>query len=367
LPRTTVATWWWRCWKTSFGSRRTWSPETRPAAETLQSGLREVAELLGPDPGIGDFEADLVATVALVESGGTPAPELIASLEVAYLYDWIAEIDAGLGSWGRVGLSVTRGLFEAQTRRDVQNELGRNVGSEVDPARADVEADVDVVDAVLAALDDPDLDGNREDSFIDNHLLPMLGVPTPLIDFGLVLGGVADLLDDQLLGPLRVLFNPVRAAGDEIAELAEDLVRDLVQARFGFDVDILEFLLDVGSKMDLASITLDGTSLEIFSRETTRSSMRTWASRVSPRPERSTHRPSRTSRTWSSTRIPGASSTRTWSSRRRASLPTRTPSPLASWPFSRRSRCSMRAREAGSSAPSCPTCWGRPTTTACSR
>ena len=96
-----------------------------------------------------------------------PGPGLSGELD--------ADIDAGRAEWGRFGLATTNALFDAGTTRYWQNELAGNDG--IDPNRGEDEADVGLLDVVLAELDDPNRDGNLDDSFLTNRLLPMLGLP----------------------------------------------------------------------------------------------------------------------------------------------------------------------------------------------
>src|SRR5262249_34692191 len=159
--------------------------------------------------------------VALLTDGDpttNPSPTLIADLGKAYLANWSAAIDAGVRDWAVFGLATTKGLFDAQTKRDLQNAEAANEGSDGGPSRADTEGDIGMVDAVIGALDDPNGDGSQSDSFINQHLLPMLGVPKLLADVKSVMGEVGELLDDLVIGPARVLLNPIQEAIADVKE-----------------------------------------------------------------------------------------------------------------------------------------------------
>lgn len=181
-----------------------------------------------------------------------------------YLSDWIAAIDDGIRNWGEVGRAITRGAFDPQLRRDMQNIEGAPHGTDVDGARGEVEDSIGMVDAVLFALDDPNGDRDLSDSYITNHLLPMLGVPVEIAQIQGQLGTFANFLDDEIVGPMRLAVNPLFALADEIAEIPKQFVKDMIRDRFGFDVDTVDLLLGMSNKMDLASITIGDRVIPVF-------------------------------------------------------------------------------------------------------
>src|SRR5262249_55512424 len=97
----------------------------------------------------------------------------LRGLKDTYLRLWIRDIDEGLQDWGQVGLAITKGLFDPQARRDLQNEEGeKRDPDERSDVREATENGVGLVDTVLHALDRPEAG-----RFLTRHLIPMLGFP----------------------------------------------------------------------------------------------------------------------------------------------------------------------------------------------
>src|SRR5204862_7558767 len=128
------------------------------------------------------------------------------------LRSWSEAIDDGVRNWGDFGLLTSKGLFDADNARYWQNVTARNEGADVDQSRADAESSIGVIDAIMLDLDDPNGDGDTDDSFIDRHLSPMFGVPAGLSAVSGLLGDVTSLLDEVAIGPLRLLLAPLQNA-----------------------------------------------------------------------------------------------------------------------------------------------------------
>ncbi len=154
-------------------------------------------------------------------------------------------------------------MFDAEARRHLQNTTGESTGADVDPIRADAEG-VGLIDAVLSELGDPNRDGDDSDSFFDNHLLPMLGVPQRLIEFQQALGIFGEILDDTILGPLSLALNPLNQTLAELRQIPIEYIKDFLETQFGIPFDLLDQLSGLHNKMDLASITIGDRTIPVF-------------------------------------------------------------------------------------------------------
>ena len=195
--------------------------------------------------GIGlDFVGDsLQAATALATE--TLALALDAVVD-AYLAEWIKDIDAGLEAWPELGLALTKGLFDPQARRNLQNEECQYKGADNadhNTLRGQCEDGVGPVSVVLEESND----------FINDHLLSMLGLPDAVGDLRALLQEASAVID-SVVGPA---LNPVGLALHEVQELAENIVKDELSRRFGIDIDqITDFLGSPSSKMDVGSFSL---------------------------------------------------------------------------------------------------------------
>ena len=103
----------------------------------------------------------------------------------AYLYNWVDDITEGIENWGEVGLAFAKAMWDPQSRRDLQQEVGDDVTDETgeldnaDPEsdRSKAEDAVGPLDVFFKELDDPDNDINTNDSYVNHYLLPMFGLP----------------------------------------------------------------------------------------------------------------------------------------------------------------------------------------------
>ena len=129
-----------------------------------------------------------------------PDPALLADLNRSYLANWSAAIDDGIRHWADLGLAAAKGLFDADAKRHVQNEEGESQGARRGSRGTKVEGEVGTVDTIMAYLEDANGDGDHSDSFVTNHLLPMLGMPADR-SVAHVVAELGEFLDDQIVGP----------------------------------------------------------------------------------------------------------------------------------------------------------------------
>ena len=214
-------------------------------ARTFEQILSEVAPLLGDGNPAND-----------------PSAATIAELVRAYLARWTADIDEGLRHWGEFGLATTMALFDSDTKRYWSNELAEHEGS--DASRADDEAGVGLLDVVLAQLDDPNRDGQLDDSFLSNRVMPMLGLPRILGQFRSAMADFGGLLDDLVLPSVRFLFLPISALLGAAKAAVKDVIIEAIEERFGIDFELFEELTKLNNKMDLESVEVDGVRVPIF-------------------------------------------------------------------------------------------------------
>ena len=208
----------------------------------------------------GNFDAASCATNLGEIFLASTRDDLLQSLKIAYLTDWMNNIDEGLENWSEMSLAITNGLFNPQARRDLQNIEGAKVSSdEHSTLRIQAEDGVGLVDTVLHQIGVGTDDNN---SYFNKHLLPMLGVPEFVVKIKNVLGDLVDDFDN-LINALGRQLNPIRepiaTLNQKVHEIVSDLVKDAVKEWIGFDVQVLENLLNSPSAhMDLTQINLGG-------------------------------------------------------------------------------------------------------------
>ncbi|MBW1817956.1 MAG: VCBS repeat-containing protein, partial [Deltaproteobacteria bacterium] len=197
--------------------------------------------------------------------------EVFTAAPAEYLHYWIHNIDVGLSHWADLGLALSRALFDPQSKRDVQNEGGASYGADVaDPdflyldRRADFENDVGILSVIFDELDDPNNDQKTDDSFINQYLLPMFGMPHKLGELRTELQGFLTELESQVIEPTRELLgdvNPLDPIMDFFKEyfkkMAKEVLRNIVMDLFGFDIELFEYLDSLSSgKLDIKSIEI---------------------------------------------------------------------------------------------------------------
>jgi hypothetical protein len=203
----------------------------------LQAAIAEVeAECsFPPDPiecpialGVLGFEtfAAFTSSVAnLVEAA-------VEAVIDAYLAAWVEDIDDGLRHWGQIGLAMTEGLFDPQTRRNEQNEKCGEVGSgELDLARANCEDALGMFDTLLERL-------GPHFTTTEPQLLSMLGAP----DFAGATIELADELSDAL-DALVDFPNPLETALADLKEYLKEKINEAVEDVFGFNPETFSELM----------------------------------------------------------------------------------------------------------------------------
>jgi hypothetical protein len=158
-------------------------------------------------------------------------------------------------------------LLRPQARRNLQKE-GATPAFDTDPTatsppragRADGRPP-----AIFIALEDPDRDGEVDDSFVTNHLLPdgaacRSSSPTSARP----LAASPSFIDDNIVGPVRLALNPITSLIDEIKEIPIEFIKDQIFATYGIDVDQLDVLLKLNNKLDVAFVTINGERLPLF-------------------------------------------------------------------------------------------------------
>ena len=212
-----------------------------------------------------DFGTLISNLVDKVVNGDSIPDQLEADLFKAYLYQWADAIDDGVRHWGEFGLAFTKAMFDPQSRRDLQNKIGAEFGADTlnNTARANAENAVSFLKVLIAELDDPNGDGNTEDSFITNHLLAMAGVPPQL---GLVLTSIRSFASqiDAVISDQDTPFNPTQANSTDTEEHKQSWLKDLFKKRWGIDYETFDFLKNLAAKMDAKSITIGSTIIPLF-------------------------------------------------------------------------------------------------------
>src|SRR5207302_859374 len=207
-----------------------------------------------PTQTFADLAQQTLAPLATPSPDPTAVATLAGELARAYLVSWSDAIDTGIQHWAIFGLATTKALFDPGTSRFWQNDEGKPVGADVDPLRGAAEKGVKIKAVVTAELDDPNHDGQKDDSFITNYLLPMLGVPASLARFRSVLSESMALITDLVLGPVRGLLNPINQVIADAKQVVSEFVEQSIQARFGVDFDQFAKLSGLFNKMDVRSV-----------------------------------------------------------------------------------------------------------------
>ena len=182
------------------------------------------AQLLecGFDIAVDSFEAFLAASEAIT----LDMAHLVLD---SYLYAWVQDIDDGLRHWGEFGLATTRGLFDPQARRDLQNEECQFKGDESSLERAQCEDGIGILDVVE----------DQSQDFINGHLLSMLGLPDFVGEVREIISDIEEVFD-EILGYIGIPFNPLFEAIDTIKAWIKDLIEDLISEVLGIDIEELE-------------------------------------------------------------------------------------------------------------------------------
>ena len=212
---------------------------------SLQSAIDEVNDECSFPPNVIECPIALAVLgfetfASFTSAAGNLVQAAVEAVIDAYLRAWVDDIDDGLTHWGQVGLGMTRGLFDPQTRRNEQNEACGEVGSgESDQARIDCEAAVSVVDTVLETL-------GPNFTTSEPQLLSMLGAP----DF---VGAAIELIDElsDFIDALVDFPNPLETAIAELRNFIRDKINEALTSVLGFDpAAFVELLKNPSSYLD---------------------------------------------------------------------------------------------------------------------
>ena len=184
------------------------------------------------------------ARFGCVASGTDLAEDKVTTaLSETYLEHWIDDIERGLRDWGHLGLATTRGLFDPQARRNLQNvECSEYPDSSA--ARESCEKQIGVTAVVM----------DQARWFINHRLLSMLGAPDAT---GAVLDAIRTLSKflDSVVG---AAFNPLRIPLAELEKRAKALILKELRKVVGIDIATLDHMLKNPSAwMETEQIQLD--------------------------------------------------------------------------------------------------------------
>src|SRR5262245_53066237 len=82
--------------------------------------------------------------------------------------------------------------------------------------RGDTENGFGILDVMLNEIEDPNHDVSTQDSFLNNYLLSMLGVPSKIGELRAGFGDFLEKIDAQFLDPLRELLGDIPNPFDPI-------------------------------------------------------------------------------------------------------------------------------------------------------
>jgi Immunoglobulin domain/Bacterial Ig domain/Immunoglobulin I-set domain len=170
--------------------------------------------------------------------------QLASEVLDSYLNDWIDDINEGLYHWSEFGLATSKGLFDPQARRNLQNSTCAIDGTDgISGARADCENKVKLMDVVK----------DESDVFMKTYMQGMLGVPDVLTD---LLQALDPIIDDfnQLLVFLDGQFYPITATIDQVKGLIIQKLEQEIQNVTGVDIEALDEFLTHPSRW----VCLDG-------------------------------------------------------------------------------------------------------------
>ena len=202
-----------------------------------------------------------------------------------YLHAWADDIDEGLKHYGEFGLALTNGLFDPQSKRDAQNN--GQFGSEYSQSRIDAENKISATSAITYELN---LDNNTAGhtdfesghdgrSFVENHLLRMLGVPdflTVIID---KVGDITTLFSnaysqvlERILQGIRTnypgfanILNTIQNTQAQIQAQITTIVTDFQSAALGVDIkEVQSLLAEPSAHLDDAQITTRYGNIPLF-------------------------------------------------------------------------------------------------------
>ncbi len=167
----------------------------------------------------------------VVETGKSLAKAVLRS----YIRAWIEDIDRALLHWGEFGLATTSGLFDAQTRRNVQLDQCNHLPEGTSQHRTCVTG-VGILSVVM----------DRIDPFVYGYALSALGLPDIAADALQHLKDIVEAIVSELqdlLAAAGLYDTALYAALDTVRTVMRDLVRDAIAEVLGIDIEVLEDFL----------------------------------------------------------------------------------------------------------------------------
>ncbi|MEX1157302.1 MAG: hypothetical protein WEC79_00040 [Thermomicrobiales bacterium] len=186
----------------------------------------------------------------------------VDAVKDSYIKAWIADIDAGLLEWNRLGLAISRAIFDPQAYRNTQNNTCWPQGGENELDRIACEDGIGALDVLL----------HEADPFINDHLLSMAGFPDLVGDIREILQEIG-VAFDYVSAIFDTLLNPITAVIDDIKEAVKQLVLDLIEEATKVDIELLKsFLTHPGYWLNVTDVTLDlpglgPTTMTLFSED----------------------------------------------------------------------------------------------------
>lgn len=208
---------------------------------------------------VDSFEAAVSGAEKTATASVNKAFDLLAD---GYFSEWVEDIDTGLEHWNELGLATTNAMFDPQATRDVQNKICRFEGTENSLIREQCESEVTIADVLL----------DQSDDFINAYLISMLGAPDAVGGLREALAELSGPLD-LILGALGLPLNPIKETDAQIDEFAKNLVLQMVEDRFGIDIEqVKEFVTHptywINAESQQVTIPGLGTqSIEFFSAD----------------------------------------------------------------------------------------------------
>jgi hypothetical protein len=223
------------------GLQGTMKSASVPASSSLEEAVASAADT------VAALEEMEEACAGARGGCGTPFSMEYAAVQVTheatslfptYAEEWIKDIDVGLAHWSQLGLALTNGLFDAQSRRIVQNCFCAS-SEESSPHRAECEKGVNTLDVLFLRLD-PFFSTDFEQQ---PNLLSMMGAPDQILGLGIpILQSVVDQLT-PLISEVLSGFNPLVMGVEEIERWVKQALREEISKVLGIDIDALEQLL----------------------------------------------------------------------------------------------------------------------------
>lgn len=183
------------------------------------------------------FDLAIDSAEAFAEFFITATEDLAYAVLESYLNEWVKDIDSGLRDWSDLGLATTKGLFDAQARRNYQNDPSR-FDTYDEPGKAAVGA----LDVVM----------EETTPFIEDHLLSMVGLPDAVGQVAEILGEIGDAVDD-VLAYIGLPFKPIDEAKDKLVNYVKSLIENAIWDVLGVDIKALADILKSPARYMCAS------------------------------------------------------------------------------------------------------------------